>query len=69
MDDEKLTKRLKDFDFSLIHPVKETLLNQLLIQHREDNAPQGIWASKMTDEELDMAVAAGNPALEKNNKK
>ncbi|ORT99729.1 hypothetical protein D081_1613 [Anaerovibrio sp. JC8] len=69
MDDEKLTTRLENFDFSSSHPVKETLLNQLLFMHRRDNAPQGLWSGKMTDEELDMAVAAGNPALEKKHEK
>ena len=66
MDDEKLTKRLEDFDFSLLHPVRENLRNQLLFMHRRDNAMQGIMTGRMTDDELDMVVAAGNPALEKN---
>jgi hypothetical protein len=63
MDDEKLTKRLEDFDFSLLHPVRETLRNQLLFMHRRDNAMKGIMMGKMTDDELDMVVAAGNPAI------
>ena len=66
MDDEKLTKRLEDFDFYLLHPVRETLRNQLLFMHRRDNAMRGIMTGRMTDDELDMVVAAGNPALEKN---
>ena len=66
MDDEKLTKRLEDFDFYLLHPVRETLRNQLLFMHRRDNAMKGIMTGKMTDDELDMVAAAGNPALEKN---
>ena len=63
MNDEKLTKRLEDFDFSLLHPVRETLRNQLLFMHRRDNAMQGIMTGRMTDDELDMVVAAGNPAI------
>ena len=66
MNDEKLTKRLEDFDFYLLHPVRETLRNQLLFMHRRDNAMKGIMTGKMTDDELDMVAAAGNPALEKN---
>ena len=66
MNDEKLTKRLEDFDFSLLHTVRETLRNQLLFMHRRDNAMKGIMTGKMTDDELDMVAAAGNPALEKN---
>ena len=67
MNDEKLTKRLEDFDFSLLHTVRETLRNQLLFMHRRDNAMKGIIPTgKMTDDELDMVAAAGNPALEKN---
>ena len=65
MNDEKLTKRLEDFDFSLLHPVRETLRSQLLFMHRRDNAMKGIMMGKMTDDELDMVVAAGNPAMEK----
>ena len=42
MNDEKLTKRLEDFDFSLLHPVRETLRNQLLFMHRRDNTFHGI---------------------------
>ena len=66
MNDEKLTKRLEDFDFSLLHTVRETFRNQLLFMHRRDNAMQGIMTGRMTDDELDMVAAAGNPALEKN---
>ena len=66
MNDGKLTKRLEDFDFSLLHTVRETLRNQLLFMHRRDNAMKGIMTGKMTDDELDMVAAAGNPALEKN---
>ncbi len=69
MDDEKLTKRLENFDFSRVHPVRDNLLNQLIFMHRKDNAPQGVLPGKMTDDELDMAVAAGNPALAKKDKK
>ncbi len=65
MDDDKLTERLEHFDFSRLHPLKETLLNQLLSMHRRDNFSQSIWMNKMTEEELDMAVAAGNPILNK----
>ena len=66
MNDEKLTKRLEDFDFSLLHPVREALWNKLIFMHRQDNATPSIMTDKMTDDELDMVAAAGNPALEKN---
>ncbi|WP_159446753.1 hypothetical protein [Anaerovibrio lipolyticus] len=46
--------------------MRETLRNQLLFMHRRDNAMRGIMTGRMTDDELDMVVAAGNPALEKN---
>ena len=45
--------------------MRETLRNQLLFMHRRDNAMKGIMMGKMTDDELDMVVAAGNPAMEK----
>ena len=34
--------------------------------HRQDNATPSIMTDKMTDDELDMVAASGNPAMEKN---
>jgi hypothetical protein len=68
MEDKLLDNKLERFDFSQCHSIKETLLGKLLTMHRMDNM-SAQWSKNLSDEELDMAVAAGNPALqEKNNK-
>lgn len=64
MDDKILEQELKHFDFSRCHPLREKLLNELLAMHRRDNAKKNNWRGRMSDEELDMAAAAGNPALQ-----
>ena len=65
MTNTKLEQDLGNFDFSSCHPVKERLYQQLIAMHRmENSASKNLWAGKrMGDEELDWAVAAGNPAL------
>ena len=68
MEDKLLDNKLERFDFSQCHNIKETLLGKLLTMHRMDNM-SAQWSKNLSDEELDMAVAAGNPALqEKKNK-
>lgn len=64
MDDKALEQKLGVFDFSRCHPVRENLLNQLLAMHRQDNAGKNKWQGRMSDQELDWAVAAGNPAVQ-----
>lgn len=65
MDEKILDQELKLFDFSQCHPIKEKLLAELLTLHRRDNAPKGKWRGLMSDDELELASAAGNPALQK----
>lgn len=64
MDDKTLVRDLENFDFSCCHSVRETLLNQLLAMHRRDNDRKNRWQGRMSDDELDLAVAAGNPTLQ-----
>ena len=64
MDDKTLVQALENFDFSCCHPVRETLLTRLLAMHRQDNARTNRWQGRMSDDELDLAVAAGNPTLQ-----
>lgn len=59
MDEMKLDKELSSYDFSLNHPVRETLKARLMNMHRMDNRKAGPWAGRMDDHELDYAVAAG----------
>ena len=72
MKEEKLEQELKAFDFSLLHPVRESLRDKLLAMHRKDNAaPVGLlgrqWiAARMNDEELDWVAAAGGKGIGEN---
>ena len=69
MKEERLEQELRAFDFSLLHPVRENLLDKLLAMHRSDNAaPAGLlgrkWmAARMSDEELDYVAAAGGKGI------
>ncbi len=66
MADDRLEQDLLSFDFSLCHPVKDSLFKELIGMHRKKNlSVSQKWAgSLLTDEELDLAVAAGNPAVQ-----
>ena len=66
MNDARLEQDLEKLDFSGIHPVKERLYQQLLNMHRlENSAKRDLWAgNRMSDEEMEWAAAAGNPALQ-----
>ena len=66
MADTRLEQDLERFDFSGCHDIKERLYQQLINMHRMENtAVNDLWAgNKMGDEELDLAAAAGNPALQ-----
>lgn len=59
-----MDQEVRSFDFSRCHPIREQLLNELLTMHRRDNARRSKWQGLMSDDELDMAVAAGSPALQ-----
>ena len=62
MTDKNLDKLLKGFDYSEFSKVKEDLLAKLLFKHYTDNLGRMNYSNElMTDEELDYAVAAGNP--------
>ena len=77
MTNDYLDRELAAVDFSKFSKVRESLLEKLLTKHRQDNfkgfksLSQEIFIERMTDEELDYAVAAGNPTVmkkpEKNN--
>ena len=66
MTETKLEQDLGRFDFSNCHSIKERLYQQLLNMHRRENAASDdLWGGrKMECDELDLAAAAGNPALE-----
>ncbi len=67
MDDRELERRLKEFDFSRLSPVREPLLQKLLSLRNSQGmiakSSESLWAQRLNDEELDMAAAAGNPMM------
>lgn len=69
-----LDTELQSFDYSVFSKVKESLLDELLKKHRQDNFGKyqklsvGLMNESMSDEELDYVVAAGNSAVQKNPK-
>ena len=69
MMEDKLEQELGNFDFSLCHSVRESLLDKLLTMHRKDNAAQQShkWAAARLDEdELDWVAAAGTGRILQN---
>jgi len=69
MMEDKLEHELGNFDFSLCHSVRESLLDKLLSMHRKDNAAQhsNKWAAARLDEdELDWVAAAGTGRILQN---
>lgn len=66
MTDEILEKNLREFDFSSLSKVKESLLEEILKKYDARNLKSVISEDEiLTDEDLDYAVAAGNPNFNK----
>lgn len=67
MDDGELERRLGEFDFSRLSPVREPLLQKILsLRHSQGMLARGsesLWTRRLNDEELDMAAAAGKPMM------
>ena len=67
MDNRELEKRLGEYDFSRLRPVREPLLQKLLSMRRSQGmiseGSKNLWSQRLNDEELDMAAAAGNPMM------
>ena len=67
MDNRELEKRLGEYDFSRLSPVREPLLQKLLSMRRSQGMiserSKNLWSQRLNDEELDMAAAAGNPMM------
>ena len=58
----ELERSLQNFDYSLLSGVRDKLLENLLIAQRNKRNARRLFASNMlTDEELDLAAAAGTP--------
>ena len=67
MDNRELDRRLGEFDFSRLSLVREPLLQKVLSMRRSQGmiseGSKNLWSQRLNDEELDMAAAAGNPAM------
>ena len=67
MENRELDRRLGEFDFSRLSPVREPLLQKVLSMRRSQGmiseGSKNLWSQRLNDEELDMAAAAGNPAM------
>ena len=64
MDGKELERQLREFDFSLLSPVRDPLLHKLLSlrysQGRIAKGSESLWAQRLDDEALDEVAAAGN---------
>lgn len=62
MNEISLDRELEAFDFSRIHPVREGLLDQLLMMQRSrnhgGNLRSRLQAARLAEEELDWVAAA-----------
>ena len=67
MDEREMERRLGEFDFSRISPVREPLLQKLLFLRRSKEGiaekSKNPWENRIDDEALDFLAAAGNPAV------
>ena len=74
MTDQILDEILREFDYSVFSKVKDNLLEELLQRQRKNNLQnfmslsQQLAMEKLSDDELDYVVAAGNPQVDKNSK-
>ena len=67
MDEREMERRLGEFDFSRISPVREPLLQKLLFLRRSKEGiaekSKNPWENRIDDEALDFLAAAGNPVV------
>lgn len=68
MNDAMLEKELENFDYSMIHPVKAKILEDLLKMQRETKAKPHITRSislkRMNLDNLNYVAAAGDASIE-----
>ena len=72
MDGKELERKLGEFDFSLLSPVRGPLLHKLLsLRYSQGSIAEGsgsLWTRQLDDEALDMVAAAGNPIVTEKSK-
>ena len=59
MNEEKLTERLRQFDFSELSPLKQSLRQKMLARYSQEK--NSLWQKSLSADELDYVSAAGNP--------
>ncbi len=75
MNGEMLDKNLREFDYSVFSKVRDSLLEEILQKQRKNNLKafmslsQQLAGERLSDDELDYVVAAGNPNVDKDFKK
>ena len=62
MNEEKLVERLRQFDFSELSPLKESLRQEMLARYRQGK--KSLWRKTLSADELDYVSAAGNPQVQ-----
>ncbi|SHK67213.1 hypothetical protein SAMN05216582_1121 [Selenomonas ruminantium] len=62
MDEEKLVEWLRQFDFSELSPLKQSLRQEMLAQYRRGK--KSLWQKTLSADELDYVSAAGNPQIQ-----
>lgn len=62
MNEEKLTERLRQFDFSELSPLKQTLRQEMLARYRRKK--NSLWQKSLPADALDYVSAAGNPQVQ-----
>lgn len=62
MNEEKLTERLRQFDFSELSPLKQSLRQKLLTRYQRKK--NSLWQRSLSADELDYVSAAGNPQVQ-----
>lgn len=62
MNEEKLTERLRQFDFSELSPLKQSLRQKMLARYSQEK--NSLWQKSLSADELDYVSAAGNPQVQ-----
>ena len=62
MNEETLVEWLRQFDFSELSPLKQSLRQEMLAQYRREK--KSLWQKSLSADELDYVSAAGNPQVQ-----
>lgn len=62
MNEEKLVEQLRQFDFSELSPLKQSLRQEMLTRYSQEK--NSLWQKSLSADELDYVSAAGNPQVQ-----